>query len=49
LTADLTRLRTVERRFSPEVAPFCAPNLAEQRAKVATQLAPDNARAAHDQ
>lgn len=49
LTADLVRLRAIEARHSPAVAPHCDAYLAEKAAKVVTEGLRDQARAALDQ
>lgn len=48
LTADLERLRTVERRFAAAMLPLCDVYAAEKTAKAATETARDQARAALD-
>jgi wobble nucleotide-excising tRNase len=48
LTADLTKLRAVEARYSAEVAPLCQAYLDQKTAKAATETLRDQAREALD-
>ncbi len=46
LAADLTRLKAIKARYSPEIAPLCADFLTEKAAKTSTETSRDEARAA---
>ncbi|AGH98921.1 AAA family ATPase [Micavibrio aeruginosavorus] len=49
LTSDLAKLKTIQKRHSPEVAPLCDAYIQEKEAKKASEGLRDTARAALDQ
>jgi len=49
LAADLAKLKAIQARYSPDIAAACTDYLIEKAAKVATETARDQARAALDQ